>query len=142
MGQGPEATVGPRQGSKPHVVTLRDVGVYLLVFLLIPLPIVLISVGPLIYNRHFSAVGRCYTQVLRVDTCGEAETVMRETAKRHRDRRQLEFTVERPAKSGILGPVKGSAYLSLYDWVLLDDVQLGVLCDERGRIVRRDYIGD
>jgi hypothetical protein len=32
--------------------------------------------------------------------------------------------------------------LSLYDWVLLDDVQLGVLCDQQGRIVRREFIGD
>ena len=78
-----------------------------------------------------------------MDHCADAEALMRDAAERHSDRRDFEFHVERPAVRGIMGrPVQGSAYLPLYDWVFMDDVQLGVLCDAEGGIAEREFIGD
>ena len=135
--------MGRPEGSRAHVVTLRDVAAYALVFVLILAPLALLAIGPVVYNRYFSVVGRGYSKVLRMDHCADAEALMRDAAERHSGRRDFAFHVERPAVRGIMGrPVQGSAYLPLYDWVFMDDVRLGVLCDAEGRIAEREFIGD
>jgi hypothetical protein len=125
------------------VVTWKDVAAYVAVFLALPLPLVLIGVGPVLYNRYFSIVGRSYSKVLRMTTCESAEVLVRQVGERYRSRRGFVFQVTRPPTQDIFGQgVAGDAYLSLYDLTPFDDVQLGVSCDTEGRIARVDFIGD
>ena len=134
---------GRQENSRRHLVLLKDVGIYVAVFLAIALPFALAGLGPALYNRYFSVVGRTHSQVLRMDSCTSAEALLQQVGERYPNRPNLSSQAHRPARRDIYGkPVSGLAYLSLYDWVLLDDVQLGVLCESGDRIARIDFIAD